>query len=152
MEHKRGNEACIILHRGARSRGYKRREREREGERERVRSCGEVPELASAASLLLSLPSLVPFSLRVFVHVSRARLPVRPPCLPTCVRPCVSCPSPHSSPLSLSVSVGRPWTSPFIDTRGWPSYTMGCSYVLTWLAEECLEPCTCANVAVGEVP
>jgi hypothetical protein len=23
--------------------------------------------------------------------------------------------------------------------------------VLTWLAEKCLEPCTCANVAVGEV-
>jgi hypothetical protein len=34
MEHKRGDEACIILHRGARSRGYKRRERERERERE----------------------------------------------------------------------------------------------------------------------
>jgi hypothetical protein len=33
-------------------------------ERERVRSCGEVPELASAASLLLCLPPLVPFSLR----------------------------------------------------------------------------------------
>jgi hypothetical protein len=28
---------------------------------------------------------------------------------------------------------------------------MGCSYVLTWLAENCLEPCTCTNVAVGEV-
>jgi hypothetical protein len=27
-----GNEAYIILHRGARSRGYKRRERERESE------------------------------------------------------------------------------------------------------------------------
>jgi hypothetical protein len=23
--------------------------------------------------------------------------------------------------------------------------------VLTWLAERCLEPCTCANVAFGEV-
>jgi hypothetical protein len=33
-----------------------------------------------------------------------------------------------------------------------PSCTMGCSYVLTWLAEKCLEPCTRANVAVGEVP
>jgi hypothetical protein len=72
MEHKRGNEAYIILHRGARSRGYKRREREgeRERERERVRSCGEVPELASAASLLLCLPPLVPFSLRASVRVS----------------------------------------------------------------------------------
>jgi hypothetical protein len=30
MEHKREDEAYIILHRGARSRGYKRRKRERE--------------------------------------------------------------------------------------------------------------------------
>jgi hypothetical protein len=35
MEHKRENEAYVILHRGARSRGYKRREREREREGER---------------------------------------------------------------------------------------------------------------------
>jgi hypothetical protein len=42
----------------------------RERGRERVRSCGEVPELASAASLLLCLPPLVPFSLRAFVRVS----------------------------------------------------------------------------------
>ena len=75
MEHKRGNEACIILHRGARSRGYKRRERERERGRERVQSYGEVPELASAASFLLMLPPLIPFSLLAFVHVSRARAP-----------------------------------------------------------------------------
>jgi hypothetical protein len=41
MEHKRGNEAYIILHRGARSRGYKRRERARARvrERERVPAC-----------------------------------------------------------------------------------------------------------------
>jgi hypothetical protein len=44
------------------------RERERERERERVRSCGEVPELASAASLLLCLPPLVPFSQRASVR------------------------------------------------------------------------------------
>jgi hypothetical protein len=98
--------------------------RERGRERERVRSCGEVSELASVASLLLCLPLLVSFSLRVFVRVSVPLLP----------------------------RVGRPWTSPFIDTRRWPSCTMGYSYVLTWLAEERLEPCTCANVAVGEVP
>jgi hypothetical protein len=41
------------LHRGARSRGYKRREGERE--RERVRPGGEVSELASTTSLLLCL-------------------------------------------------------------------------------------------------
>jgi hypothetical protein len=56
MEHKRGDEAYIILHRGARSRGYKRRERERE--RERVWTWGELSELASSAFLPLCLPLL----------------------------------------------------------------------------------------------
>jgi hypothetical protein len=51
MEHKREDEAYIILHRGARSRGYKRRERERE----RVRPWGELGELASSAFLPLCL-------------------------------------------------------------------------------------------------
>jgi hypothetical protein len=37
MEYKREDEAYIILHRGARSRGYKRREREREGESSALR-------------------------------------------------------------------------------------------------------------------
>jgi hypothetical protein len=36
MEHKRENEAYVILHRGARSRGYKRRERARARARERA--------------------------------------------------------------------------------------------------------------------
>jgi hypothetical protein len=35
MEHKRENEAYVILHQGARSRGYKRRERARARARER---------------------------------------------------------------------------------------------------------------------
>jgi hypothetical protein len=39
MEHKRGNEAYIILHRGARSRGYKHRERARARARERGSPC-----------------------------------------------------------------------------------------------------------------
>jgi hypothetical protein len=47
--------------------------REREGERERVRSCGEVPELASAASLLLCLPPLIPFSLCACVFSTSLR-------------------------------------------------------------------------------
>jgi hypothetical protein len=40
MEHKRGNEAYVISHRGARSRGYKRREgaRARASERESLRA------------------------------------------------------------------------------------------------------------------
>jgi hypothetical protein len=41
---------------------------------------------------------------------------------------------------------------PFYRYKEMPSCTMGCSYVLTWLAEKRLEPCTRANVAVGEVP
>jgi hypothetical protein len=86
--------------------------------RERVRSCGEVPELASAASLS--------------------------PCV--CSYVCLVC-----ARVFFPCLLGRLWMSPFIDTRRWPSCTMGCSYVLTWLAEKCLELCTCANVAVGEV-
>jgi hypothetical protein len=41
---------------------------------------------------------------------------------------------------------------PFYRYKEMPSCTMGCSDVLTWLAEKHLKPCTCANVAVGEVP
>jgi hypothetical protein len=41
---------------------------------------------------------------------------------------------------------------PFYRYKEMPSCTMGCSYVLTWLAEKRLELCTRANVAVGEVP
>jgi hypothetical protein len=54
MEHKREEEAYIILHQGARSRGYKRRARERE----RVWPWGELSELASSAFLPLCLPLL----------------------------------------------------------------------------------------------
>jgi hypothetical protein len=41
---------------------------------------------------------------------------------------------------------------PFYRYKEMPSCIMGCSYVLTWLAEKRLEPCTRANVAIGEVP
>jgi hypothetical protein len=41
---------------------------------------------------------------------------------------------------------------PFYRYKEMPSCTMGCSYVLTWLAEKRLEPYTHVNVAVGEVP
>jgi hypothetical protein len=133
-----GNEAYIILHRGARSRGYMRRERARvrARERERVWPSGELSELASSASLLLCLPLFarpVPACVRLS-PLLRAYCPR----LPLCQRS-------HRA-------LGRPRTSPFIDTRRCPAVQWGCSYVLTWLAEKCLEPCTRANVAVGEVP
>jgi hypothetical protein len=41
---------------------------------------------------------------------------------------------------------------PFNRYKEMSSCTMGCSYVLTWLAEKRIEPCTRANMAVGEVP
>jgi hypothetical protein len=41
---------------------------------------------------------------------------------------------------------------PFYRHKEMPSYTRGCSYVLSWLVEKRLEPCTRASVAVGEVP
>jgi hypothetical protein len=103
-----GNEAYVISHRAARSRGYKRCEgaRARARERERVSAC------------CLS----------------------RLPCLPLCQR--VSTPTSFRKALDI----------PLYRHKEMPSCTIGCSYVLTWLAEKRLEPCTRANVAVGEVP
>jgi hypothetical protein len=89
------------------------REREREGEREYglvVRCLSWPPPRLSYSACLRSSPS-------------------------PCVRSSV-----FLVPVPPSIPVGRPLTSPFIDTRRWPSCTMGCSYVLTWLAEKCLEP------------
>jgi hypothetical protein len=68
---------------------------------------------------------------------------------------CLSWPPPR---LSYSVCLcppfflppGKPWTSPFIDTRRCPAVQWRRSYGLTWLAKKCLEPCTRANVSVGE--
>jgi hypothetical protein len=126
-----GNEAYIILHLGARSRGYKRRKRARvrEGEREfglEMRRLSLPPPCLSCSACLCSSSPCVraPFS---FVCMRAC----------VCVRPCVR-------------ALGRPWSSPFIDTRRCPAVQRGCSYVLTWLAEKCLEPCTCANVVVRE--
>jgi hypothetical protein len=78
-----GNVACVISHRGARSRGYKR--------------------LAWCVV-----------------------------CSTTCLRK------------ALDI--------PFYRYKEIPSCTMGCSCELTWSSEKRLEPCTRANVAVGEVP
>jgi hypothetical protein len=59
-------------------------------------------------------------------------------CLPVCPR--------HPTRLRKAMYI------PFYRYKEMPSCTMGCSYVLTWLAEKRLEPCTRAIVAVREVP
>jgi hypothetical protein len=75
MEHKWGNKPCIILHQGARSRGYKRCEgaRARERERERVRPCSSSPVPLSCV-----YSSLLP-CVRVFVRCSYACMLSSPP-------------------------------------------------------------------------
>jgi hypothetical protein len=73
-------------------------------------------------------------------------------------------------PTALNVcprrALGRPWTSPFIDTRrcptvqggvamcyrGWRRSALSPVHELTWPSEKCLEPSRRVNVAVGEVP
>jgi hypothetical protein len=54
--------------------------------------------------------------------------------------------------VNLSTCLRKAPDIPFYRYKEMPSCIMGCSYVLTWLAEKRLEPCTRANVAVGEVP
>jgi hypothetical protein len=109
-----GNEAYVISHRGARSRGYKRRARERGRERERER------ESLRAACLVCPACPRRP-TLSVLQRVSA-----------TCLRK------------ALDI--------PFYRYKEMPNCTMGCSYELTWSLEKRFEPCTRANVAVGEVP
>jgi hypothetical protein len=103
----------LMLSRGARSRGYKRRARERGREREREGEspCGSLSQRQRIVS---------------------TRLPV--------------CPPPRPPLLRKTLDI------PFYRNKEMPNCTMGCSYVLTWLAEKRLEPCTRAIVAVGEVP
>jgi hypothetical protein len=119
-----GNEAYIILHWGARSRGYKRRERARARARERERESLRAAYLVCPASLCSP-----------YVNVLRQRAS-------TCVNVC----------RCLSTCLRKALDIPFYRYKEMPSCTMGCRYMLMWLAEKCLEPCTCANVAVGEVP
>jgi hypothetical protein len=108
-----GNEAYVISHQGARSRGYKRREgaraRASEGERERVPACLPVCPRRPTLSVLQRL-------------------------------------SPTSTCLRKALDI------PFYRYKEMLNCTMGCSYVLMWLAEKRLEPCRRANVAVREAP
>jgi hypothetical protein len=105
--------AYVISHRGACSRGYKRRARERGRER---------PTL----SVLSRLPTTSNVCLR------RATLSVLQHVFATCLRK------------ALDI--------PFYRHKEMVSCTRGSSYVLSWLAEKRLEPCTRASVAIGEVP
>jgi hypothetical protein len=120
-----GDEAYIISHRGARSRGYKRRERARARARERESLCASV-------STYLVCPT------SHYVNVcprERLREPISTyvsVCVVTCLRK------------ALDI--------PFYRYKEMSSCTRGCSYVLSWPAEKRLEPYTRANVAVGEVP
>jgi hypothetical protein len=105
-----GNVAYVISHRGACSRGYKRRARERGRERPTL---SVLPRLPTASN-------------------------VCPRCRVVC---CVFHHVPSEGP-----------GHPFYRHKEMPSCTMGCSCELTWPSEKRLEPCTRANVAVGEVP
>jgi hypothetical protein len=85
-----------------------------------------------------------------------------PACLPLCVRvslsprPCIVSTSPRVNVRQCERFLPPPprkaLDTPFYRYKEMTSCTMGCSYVLTWLAEKRLEPYTRANVAVGEVP
>jgi hypothetical protein len=111
-----GNEVYVISHRGARSRGYKRRARERGRERERESLC-VLP--VSSDPPVLDVPR------RQYCNVCPRR------------------------------ALGKPWTSPFIDTRRCPAVQRGVAmcyrgwwrsvlspvHELTWPSEKCLEPC-----------
>jgi hypothetical protein len=131
MEHKRWDEAYIVLHQGALAVGVTsiagEREREQEREKERVRPRGEPSEAAYTASLLLWLPPLI-----------------------SVVRPCVR--TLHVRLFLSSPPFLGALDIPFIDARRCPAVQWGCSLELTWLAGKCPEPCIDNNVAVGGAP
>jgi hypothetical protein len=102
------------------------RERGREREGERVPAC---------VRLCLSRMSCLPLCQSLCVHVHLCHVNV-------CQHDREPSPPPPKKALDI----------PFYRYKEMPSCTMGCSYVLTWLADKRLEPCTRANVAVGEVP
>jgi hypothetical protein len=51
----------------------------------------------------------------------------------------------------LSPCLRKALDVPFYRYKEMAQLYMGCSYVIMWLAENCLEPCTCTNMAIGEV-
>jgi hypothetical protein len=58
--------------------------------------------------------------------------------------------------VNLDVNLSTPFRKaldiPFYRYKRCPTVHWGCSYVLMWLVEKRLEPCTRANMAVGDVP
>jgi hypothetical protein len=123
-----GNEAYVISHRSARSRGYKRREGARARARERVSAC---VRLCLSVNVLRRRVSHLSSSQPLCVNVHLCERECCIVSVVTCLRKALDIPSYRYKEMS--------------------SCTMGCSYVLSWLAEKRLESCTRANVAVGEV-
>jgi hypothetical protein len=81
--------------------------------------------------------------------VSSAPRPCVPPLSTSCVTVNVSQREPereNKPPLRKALDI------PFYRYKEMSSCTTGCTYALTWLAGKCLEPCTRAIMAVGEVP
>jgi hypothetical protein len=74
------------------------------------------------------------------------RLSLPPPCLSCSSCLCSSSPCVRASCLRKALDV------PFYRYKEMAQLYNGMSYVLTWLVDKCFEPCTCANVAIGEVP
>jgi hypothetical protein len=94
----------------------------------------------------------------------RSSLPISStlrPCVPPMSTSCVNV----SPRLRVSTCLRKALDIPLYRYKEMPSCTMGCSYVLTWLAErrlepyvltwlseEHLEPCTGTSVPAGEAP
>jgi hypothetical protein len=74
------------------------------------------------------------------------------PRLPLCRRLCLCVHVSQREPERDPPPPRKALDIPFYRYKEMSRCTTGCSYALTWLAGERLEPCTRAIVAVGEVP
>jgi hypothetical protein len=118
-----GNEAYVILHRGARSRGYKRRE----GASARARERGPV----------VNVSVYVNVNLHLFVS-PRAHAPTS---TSTSLRKALDIPFYRCKEMS-SCTTGCSYA-----LRGWRGSALSPVHELTWPSEKCLEPCR--STAVG---
>jgi hypothetical protein len=115
-----GNEAYVILHRGAHSRGYKRREGARARARERESLYASVS--VSASTYCVDVSPRLSSSQPLWVNVHLCERERGIVSVVTCLRKALDIPSYRYKDMSSCI--------------------MGCSYVLSWLAEKRLEPCT----------